>query len=94
MCGLNAGEACRAGRVVVAWALSESRRGYVFSIAPTITEFSFVSVGLLACLKVNLTPFHNIARDTGRTPSQIAPALHAMAARNGVRARGVIDSAA
>jgi hypothetical protein len=58
MCGLNAGEACRAGRVVVAWALSESRRGYVFSIAPTITEFSFVSVGLLACLKVNLTPFH------------------------------------
>lgn len=36
----------------------------------------------------------NIARGTGRTPGQIAPALHAMAARNGVRARGVIDSAA
>ena len=37
---------------------------------------------------------NNIARGTGRTPGQIAPALHAMARRNGVRARGVIDSAA
>lgn len=36
----------------------------------------------------------NISRGTGRTPGQIAPSLHAMAARNGVRARGVIDSAA
>ncbi len=36
----------------------------------------------------------NMARGTGRSPSQIAPALHAMCARNGVRARGVIDSAA
>lgn len=36
----------------------------------------------------------NISRGTGRTPGQIAPALHAMAHRNGVRARGVIDSAA
>ena len=36
----------------------------------------------------------NINRGTGRTPSQIAPALHAMAARNRFRARGVIDSAA
>lgn len=36
----------------------------------------------------------NISRGTGRTPGQIAPALHAMAARNGMRARGVIDSAA
>lgn len=36
----------------------------------------------------------NIARGLGRTPSQIAPALHAMAARNRVRARGVIDAAA
>lgn len=37
---------------------------------------------------------NNIARGTGRTPGQIAPALHAVAARNGIRARGVIDSAA
>lgn len=37
---------------------------------------------------------NNIARGTGRTPGQIAPSLHAMAARSGVRARGVIDSAA
>ena len=36
----------------------------------------------------------NIARGTGRSPSQIAPALHAMCARSGVRARGVIDAAA
>lgn len=36
----------------------------------------------------------NISRGTGRTPGQIAPALHAMCARSGVRARGVIDSAA
>jgi hypothetical protein len=36
----------------------------------------------------------NIARGTGRTPGQIAPALHAMCARNKVRARGLIDSAA
>jgi hypothetical protein len=36
----------------------------------------------------------NIARGTGRTPGQIAPALHATAGRNRVRARGVIDSAA
>jgi hypothetical protein len=36
----------------------------------------------------------NVARGTGRSPSQIAPALHAMCARNGVRARGVIDAAA
>lgn len=36
----------------------------------------------------------NIARGSGKTPSQIAPALHAMAARNRVRARGVIDAAA
>lgn len=36
----------------------------------------------------------NINRGTGRTPGQIAPAVHAMAARSGVRARGVIDSAA
>lgn len=36
----------------------------------------------------------NISRGTGRTPWQIAPALHAMAARNRARARGVIDSAA
>jgi hypothetical protein len=36
----------------------------------------------------------NINRGTGRTPGQIAPALHAVAARSGVRARGVIDSAA
>lgn len=36
----------------------------------------------------------NISRGMGRTPGQIAPAIHAMCARNGVRARGVIDSAA
>jgi len=36
----------------------------------------------------------NMARGTGRSPSQIAPNIHAMCARNGVRARGVIDSAA
>jgi hypothetical protein len=36
----------------------------------------------------------NISRGSGRTPGQIAPALHALAARNGVRARGGIDSAA
>ena len=36
----------------------------------------------------------NLARGTGRTPGQIAPALQAMTARNGVHARGVIDSAA
>ena len=36
----------------------------------------------------------NISRGTGRTPAQIAPSLHAMCARSGVRARGVIDSAA
>lgn len=36
----------------------------------------------------------NLKRGTGRTPGQIAPALHALAARSGVRARGVIDSAA
>lgn len=36
----------------------------------------------------------NISRGTGRTPGQIAPALHAVCARSGVRARGVIDSAA
>lgn len=36
----------------------------------------------------------NISRGTGRTPGQIAPALHTICARNGVRARGVIDSAA
>lgn len=36
----------------------------------------------------------NISRGTGRTPAQIAPALHEMCARNRVRARGVIDSAA
>lgn len=36
----------------------------------------------------------NMARGTGRTPGQIAPSLHGLAARNGVRARGVIDSAA
>jgi len=36
----------------------------------------------------------NMARGTGKTPGQIAPSLHALAARNGVRARGVIDSAA
>jgi hypothetical protein len=37
----------------------------------------------------------NIARGgTGRTPGQIAPALHDMCARNKVRARGLIDSAA
>lgn len=36
----------------------------------------------------------NLNRGTGRTPGQIAPALHAMAARASVRARGVIDSAA
>lgn len=36
----------------------------------------------------------NISRGTGRTPGQIAPALHQLCARSGVRARGVIDSAA
>lgn len=36
----------------------------------------------------------NISRGSGRTPGQIAPALHAMCARSGLRARGVIDSAA
>ena len=36
----------------------------------------------------------NMSRGTGRSPSQIAPAIHAMCARNGVRAKGVIDSAA
>ena len=36
----------------------------------------------------------NIARGTGRTPGQIAPDVIAMCARSGVRARGVIDSAA
>ena len=36
----------------------------------------------------------NIARGTGRTPGQIAPALRAMAARNLTRASGVIESAA
>lgn len=36
----------------------------------------------------------NLARGTGRTPGQIAPKLHEVARRNGVRARGVIDSAA
>ncbi len=36
----------------------------------------------------------NSARGTGKTPSQIAPAIHEMCARNRVRARGVIDSAA
>lgn len=36
----------------------------------------------------------NLSRGTGRTPGQIAPALHQLCARNGVRARGVIDSAA
>lgn len=36
----------------------------------------------------------NISRGTGRTPGQIAPTLHRLAARNSVRARGVIDSAA
>lgn len=36
----------------------------------------------------------NIARGTGQTPGQLAPSIHTMAARNGVRARGVIDSAA
>lgn len=36
----------------------------------------------------------NIARGTGRTPSEIAPKIIAMCARNGVRARGVIDAAA
>jgi Phage terminase large subunit len=36
----------------------------------------------------------NLSRGTGRTPGQIAPTLHALCARSGVRARGVIDSAA
>lgn len=36
----------------------------------------------------------NLARGTGRTPGQIAPSLHTLAGRSGVRARGVIDSAA
>ena len=36
----------------------------------------------------------NIARGTGRTLGQIAPALHKLCARSRVRARGVIDSAA
>ena len=36
----------------------------------------------------------NISRGTGRTPGQIAPALHSMAARSRCRARGLIDSAA
>jgi len=36
----------------------------------------------------------NIARGTGRTPGQIAPTLRALAARNGARASGLIDSAA
>lgn len=35
----------------------------------------------------------NIARGTGRSPSQIAPAPQAMCARSGVRTRGVIDAA-
>ena len=37
---------------------------------------------------------NNINRGTGRTPGQIAPSLHKLCARSGVRARGVIDSAA
>lgn len=37
---------------------------------------------------------NNISRGTGRTPGQIAPALHRMAARSRMRARGLIDSAA
>ena len=36
----------------------------------------------------------NIAKGSGRTPGQIAPDLIRMCARNGVRARGVIDAAA
>jgi hypothetical protein len=36
----------------------------------------------------------NLSRGTGRTPGQIAPTVHSMAGRSGVRARGVIDSAA
>lgn len=36
----------------------------------------------------------NMSRGTGRTPGQIAPALHAKAARSRCRARGLIDSAA
>jgi len=36
----------------------------------------------------------NIAKGSGRTPSEIAPDIIRMCARNGVRARGVIDSAA
>lgn len=37
---------------------------------------------------------NNINRGTGRTPGQIAPSLQKVCARSGVRARGVIDSAA
>lgn len=37
---------------------------------------------------------NNINRGTGKTPGQIAPSLQKVCARSGVRARGVIDSAA
>lgn len=36
----------------------------------------------------------NMARGSGRTPGQMAPALHTLAARNRMRVRGVIDAAA